>query len=116
MKDLIEKKLGDGELKNAISIFLKWEIINNETRSELLLSSSRYNSAYRNYLNGLMREEDFRIESNKITLATLELLHEIERRYIGSPLKTISPSILVAGTGTDSITENILFQNSWVII
>lgn len=69
MKELIESKLKAGDLKQAISIFLKWEIINNDIRSEIILHSARHNSAYRDFLKGVMSEENYKIENNRIILA-----------------------------------------------
>lgn len=105
MKEIIEDKVKQGKLKEAISIFLKWEIINNDVRNELILHLARHNQSYRRFIKGLEREEDHKIENNKITLAVLELLNEIERKYLGMPLNELPKSILVAGTGTDAITE-----------
>ncbi|MEM9918003.1 MAG: hypothetical protein AAF990_07900 [Bacteroidota bacterium] len=126
MKEIIEDHLKEGRLKKAISIFLKWEIIHPDVRNELILHSSRLNSAHRKFIDGLMREEDYNILNNKITLALLNLLYEIERKYLGVNLQNIPKSILVAGTGAGDIPEKevliaktlgtYLGQNNYVLV
>ena len=105
MKELIENHIIDGSIRKAISIFLKWEIIDSNTRKELTLHLSRYNRTNYDFKKGLIRKEDYTITRNKITELVLELLYEIERKYIGKPLKYLPNSILVAGTGTKNLSE-----------
>lgn len=105
MKELIEGLLGEGQIEKAISIFSKWEIIDHHTRNEIVVQSSRLNEAKRSFLQGMSTQESYSVERTKITYYLLELVSEIERRYIGTPQKYIPKAILVAGTGTNAITE-----------
>lgn len=105
MKELIDETLREGEVEKAISIFLKWEIVDQHSRNDIVLQAARLNEAKRQYIMGLSTQEGYTVERSRVTYFLLELSSEMERRYIGTPNKFLPRSVLIAGTGTHAITE-----------
>lgn len=105
MKELIDDTLREGELEKAISIFLKWEVLDTRSRNDILLQAARLNDHKRQYSMGLSTQETYSVERSRITYFLLELSSEMERRYLGTPHQFLPRAVLIAGTGTDAITE-----------
>lgn len=89
--DLVKQQLIDGDLDKALKS-LDSTLQNTEYGDGLVLLQGRYNRLLKNKNLGVIEDDDFDAESNKITLSVLNLIKTVKSDFFSKEMK-IEPNL-----------------------
>lgn len=111
--DLVKQQLIDGDLDKALKS-LNSTLQNTEYGDGLVLLQGRYNRMVKNKTLGVIDDNDYDAESNKITLSVLNLLKTVKADFFSKEMK-IEPNLYFFESPFDGTTlkENRVYANEF---
>ncbi len=111
--DLVKQQLIDGDLAKALKS-LDSTLQNTEYGDGLVLLQGRYNRLLKNKVLGVVDDNDFDAESNKITLSVLNLLKTVKSDFFSKEMK-IEPNLYFFESPYEQMTpkEERIYANQF---